>query len=550
MVNIIGNTLYSRDANVLVLGLKAATAITRYPLKNVDKALPVLVRQILDVIKQSGTTESEASQTALKSLATVMRDRTSSQVKEKDLTYLLELLGPDLEEHDRQAAVFAILRAIVSRKFIVPEIYDMMDRVAQVMVTSQSPPVQELCRGVLLQFYLDYPQGKGRLQKQMNFLAKNLSYVFESGRKSVMELLGAILTKFDPALISEYSNLFFVALVMVMANDDSPSCREMAAQLVKSLFQVLDDSHRSELVALLQAWSVQTAKPQLVRVSVQVFGIIIDTLNEDASIYVPLICSVLRSETETQAQHLAQAETESDAQSEMDWQLPYQLLTVLAKLLRVFPAFTPSPEKVPWAAVVALLLFPHAWVRTAAARLLGILFATQPPLPPNARLPAEHPLSSSGMADVARKSCLQLRGDTLDAQLSVQVTKNLVYIAKCFFLVPDDVNVVEEEGGANGAESGHEEEEVAQDRPTGQLNWLFSRLSHQARAAIVARRNRTTVAVCVTHATTIATDLSTGELDRAAGEHHEVLRGHGEPDGACADFALPCPYFGPGAARA
>ncbi|KZV87291.1 hypothetical protein EXIGLDRAFT_773803 [Exidia glandulosa HHB12029] len=508
MVNVIGNTLYSRNANVLVLALKAAAAVVKYPLKNVDKALPVFVRQMLDIIKQGGTTESEVAQTALKTLATVMRDRTSSQVREKDLTFLLDLLGPDLEEHERQASVFAILRAIVSRKFIVPEIYDMMDRVAQVMVTSQSPQVQELCRGVLLQFYLDYPQGKGRLQKQMNFLAKNLSYVFESGRKSVMELLGAVLAKFDPALMNEYATLFFVALVMVMANDDSPTCREMAAQLVKTLFQVLDEQRRSELVTLLQSWSTQSTKPQLVRVSIQVLGVVIDTLKEDASMYVPLISSVLRSGIDGQAERLAQAETSPDSLVDLDWQLPYQLLTVLAKLLRTFPAFTPSSEKVPWSSVVELLLFPHAWVRTASARLLGVLFATQPPIAPNARLPESHPLSASGMAEVARKSCLQLRGETLDAQLSVQVTKNLVYIAKCYCHVSEaadakddsDADQSDEEesekgdgedgDGADEKENGNAE----QSRPTGQLNWLFSRLSHQARGAVVARRSRKSTA--------------------------------------------------------
>lgn len=100
-------------------------------------------------------------------------------------------------------------------------------------MANQSAQVQELCRGVLLQFLPDYPQGKGRLRKQMTFLAKNLSYVYESGRKSVMELLAAVFIKFEVSLTREYADLLFVALLMVIANDDSAKCREMVSELIK-----------------------------------------------------------------------------------------------------------------------------------------------------------------------------------------------------------------------------------------------------------------------------------------------------------------------------
>jgi len=502
MVNVIGNAMYSRNTGVLVLSLKAAASIVKCPLKNVEKALPVLLRQMLDVIKQTGSTESEITQTGVKTIAMVIRDNSTAQVKEKDLTYLLELVGPDLEEHERQATVFGLLRAIVSRKFIVPEIYDMMDRVARVMVTNQSPEVQELCRGVLLQFLLEYPQGKGRLQKQMNFLAKNLSYVYESGRKSAMELLRAILTKFDPALLDEYANLFFVALVMVMANDESTTCREMAAELIKTLFKVLEGPKREEVVRLLQTWASQESNPQLVRVSVQLLGVVVDTLQDDAVSFVPLILVILGSIIVNQAQQLEQAQ-QLDTVSELEWQLPYQAISALAKLIRIFPARLLASD-IPWPGVISLLLFPHAWVRTATARLIGTLFASQAPTKPSTRLAHDHPLSRESMTEIGRKSCLQLVGDTLDSQLGIQITKNLVYLGKCFYAAAstiDDANEAESGRTDSDSESEAEDEEqnveTVKSAPaaTGQLNWLFSRLSHQGRAALIARRNRTSRAV-------------------------------------------------------
>ncbi|KAJ7035036.1 armadillo-type protein [Mycena alexandri] len=427
MVVVIGNTLYSSSSPVLVPW---------------GKSLPVFVQQTIGIVKQAGNTESEVVQVAFKSLAIMLRDGPA------------ELLTPDLEEPSRQASVFAMLRAIVARKFVVPEIYDVMDKVADIMVTSQSPQVQELCRSVLLQFLLDYPQGKGRLRNQMNFLAKNLSYEYESGRKSVLELLGAVLAKFEAGLVREYVDLLFVALVMVIANDDSTKCREMAAQLIKTLFSRLDDERRRVILSHLHSWASQYAQPQLARVSAQVYGLVIDIMGVEALVYIPGIVEDIDASLERSCQELAAVETTEEDSMDVDieWQLPYHSLLVLSKVLRVFPSFVTDSEKVKWDAVVAHLLFPHAWVRTASCRLLGTLFTAVPPAPPQDL--ESSPVSGPKMQEVATKLCTQLKSEHLDEALSLQVVKNLFYIGKCFLRGP-----------------------------------LFA-LSYQIRSAHIARRNR------------------------------------------------------------
>ncbi|GJE97349.1 DRIM domain-containing protein [Phanerochaete sordida] len=499
MVSVIGNTLYSNHMQVVVSGLKAAASIVRCPLKSIAKSLPVFIRQILEVVRQTGSTEAEVVQTAFKSLATILREQPAAQIKEKNLVFLLELLSPDLEEPARQAAVFTMLKAIVARKFVVPEIYDLMDRVSEIMVTSQSPSVQEQCRAILLQFLLDYPQGKGRLRNHMTFLAKNLSYVHESGRKSVMELLSAVLAKFDPALIREYSDLLFVALVLVIANDESTKCREMASELVKTLFSRLEEAQRRVVMAHVHSWASQRAQPQLARVSSQIYGILIDHLQGDVAPYASAILEDLNAILDATCKLLADGEDEDDAMEvDIEWQIPYQALNALAKLLRVLPELVSALDKVRWRDVAALLLFPHAWVRTAACRLLGVLFAAVPAAVPRTDVDDSELFSLGGMEEVARKLCLQLRSEHLDAALSLQVVKNLFYVGKCFVLYEatlpvqdaeedkeEDEEEAEDEAG-EGEEEQHEEEESTK-HP---LSWLFSKLSFQARSAHIARRNK------------------------------------------------------------
>ena len=478
IVVVVGNTLYSKNTSVLALGIRCAAGLCKCPLNSIKQSVPVIVQQILDILKQVGTTESDLSQTALTSLATIFREGPLVQVKEKDLEYLLELISPDLEEQSRQASAFSLLRAIVARKFVVPEIYDSMERVSEVSVTSQSSQVQELCRGVLLQFLLDYPQGKGRLRNQITFFAKNLSYVHESGRTSVMELLNAVVLKFQAAIIDEYAELLFVALVMVIANDESAKCREMAAQLIQSLWTRSDQERKKALLSHTHTWASQTTRETLTCVATQVYGHILEAGQVELSPHIPDILTDLNNSLQRVSLSSITTESgESQEDVEHTWQLPYHSLTVLSKLLTVFPN---QSDEIAWTHVTKFLLFPHAWVRTVACRLLGLLFSSMPVASPRADLPAESPLSSLGMQEIAKVLTQQLKGEHLDENLSLQVVKNLFFIGKCFCLMP-----IERPTG--GSEKVSEDDDRYAKSP---LPWLFSTLSYQIRSAHIARTSR------------------------------------------------------------
>ncbi|KAG8924868.1 U3 snoRNP protein [Tulasnella sp. 408] len=246
----IGNTLYSNESRVLVLGLRGTAAIVRCPLKAVTPAIPAFVKQIMSIIQRSGNTESEVAQTALKTMATVLDSCPDAEVKESDLTLLLSLIQSDLEETGRQDAPFSLLRSILTRKLLVPEVYDTMDRVAEMMVTNQSSKTQGFCRDLYYIFVTDYPQGKARMKANMEFLARNLGYAHESGRKSVMEMLNRVLESFKQDLVAQYANLYFLALVMVLANDESSKCREMGANLLSTLFERMDSEQRTSTMTI------------------------------------------------------------------------------------------------------------------------------------------------------------------------------------------------------------------------------------------------------------------------------------------------------------
>ncbi|BGP12578.1 hypothetical protein JCM10213_004835 [Rhodosporidiobolus nylandii] len=494
LVSLVGNSLYSDDPIVLARSMRATASLIRCPLSSTDKAAPVLVKQMLNVVERAGSTESELAQSALRTLSTVIRDCKSATLSEKQLTALLELIGPDLEEADRQATLFQLLRAIMSRKFVAPEIYDLMNKIAEMLVTNQSSNVREVCRAIYLQFLLDYPQGRGRLRESLAFLAKNLGYTYESGRLSVLELVSTIFAKFSAQLIADSAELFFASLVMQIANDDSTRCREMAAELVKVLFGRVDKEIRDAFLAMLHSWAGQKAHPQLARTAIQLLGVAVDGLGEEGKSSVPAIVDVLLDVLTDSEERLALAELEGgDAAEalEADWQLPYQALQALSRVYKTFAGLVSPDEKTNhplWKAVRGHLLYPHLWIRTASARLLGTLYAASTAAVSSADLSERHPLATANLLDAAQKACLQLKSPLLDDDLAMQVVKNLFFAAKCF---DARSTAAVAEGDADGDDE--EEDGAAQtdeERKSDPLKWLFTRLSYQARQAHMLRPSR------------------------------------------------------------
>ncbi|PWN21850.1 hypothetical protein BCV69DRAFT_281764 [Microstroma glucosiphilum] len=518
LVNAVGNTLYAADTHVVTLGLRATGALLRCPLPSIEASLPVLTRQTLSVINREANPAADASQAGLRTVTIILRDCPKADFKEKQLADLLALTLPEIEEPAAQSSIFGLLRAIIGRRFVVPEVYEAMDKVAEMMVTNQSSQVREISRAAFLQFLLDYPQGKGRLRNQMEFLAKNLSYVYESGRLSVMDLLAAVLAKFSDDVLADYGQLLFVGLVMVLANDDSSKCREKAAELTRTLIGLISEEKRAGLIQMAHAWAESTERADLSRVGVQVYGLFLEAVPDEASSWTPKAMRVLRGVIISCADDLEELEHADEFAAmdmDLDWQLPYHALQAISKLSKVEPALLAGSGKdvcSTWSAIRRLLLFPHAWVRIASCRLIGSLFATTQPVQPThssggvKAAAALDPLSLEALIESSRKLALQLRGDVVDDALGLQIVKNLLWIGRSFASVPvseretngkakkkrastveaEQDGETDEEGSEVDSEADDEDDEAAaaekdSDALENPLAWLFTKLSYQAR---------------------------------------------------------------------
>lgn len=276
LVDPVGNLIFAAESSIVESSLRAMASFARMALPALspgaegDSRIYVLIDQSLTIIRQNGGLHAELSQFALKLVSALLHGIPDMQHEQEhglkdQLVQLLEWTKTDLEEPAVQSALFALLRVMLDKQVVVPIIYDVMDEVAKVLVTNQSSHVRNACRSLYLKFLLDYPHGKTRHNNQLSFLVSNLSYDFEAGRLSVLELLRAVVTKFNPNALSQSTNSLFIALVMRIANDESAKVRETATNLLQTLLGVVPQDRLDTLLLLVQNWAKQTDKPNVVK---------------------------------------------------------------------------------------------------------------------------------------------------------------------------------------------------------------------------------------------------------------------------------------------
>ncbi|KAI5283214.1 U3 snoRNP protein, partial [Ascosphaera aggregata] len=419
---VINDALIQAHEEVKLSAMRVLSVIIKLPMAELDQNSEVYLIEAIKMIRESPTTNTEAAQVALRFIATVVRERKATKLKDSHLAYLIKRISADINDPDCQGIAFNFIRAVMSRRFMVPELYQSVDSIAAMMVTNQTRSARDLARGVYVHFTLEYPQAKSRWNKQLAFLAKNMDYKHAEGRQSVMEAIHMLLSKVDGELAQDMVGCFFVPLVMTMTNDESPECREMAGTLIKEILERADAERLKSITTPLHSWLEQVENPILTQTGLQTFRLFFDSDRSNKEKELPFVIKLLPNIFRS-----------TEDKEEGSWEVLYYALQLFVKLCQVFPERTLAPECSPiWARVVDSVFYPHTWIRTCAANLIGIWFADEArtnAAQGYARVPlissSGLKLESSTMMAIMRASFVCLRSPTVTEELATQVVRNL-----------------------------------------------------------------------------------------------------------------------------
>lgn len=206
-VPIVVDCLHSKYNRVMILALQFFTVSLPHcdGLPTLKEATGHVAKRVFKLIRRSGSSAAtvDLNRACFATAAVIVRHCPWFDMSEGHVRVLLSFVQADLEIDDKQKNAFQVLKSVLARKVIAAEVYDTIDTVLEIMVRAASPTARKMARSAVLQFLLDYPLGKKRLDKTMNFLVSNLDFELDGGRDSALAMLESVVLRFPDAVLAE-----------------------------------------------------------------------------------------------------------------------------------------------------------------------------------------------------------------------------------------------------------------------------------------------------------------------------------------------------------
>ncbi|KAL9183708.1 hypothetical protein ACHAXT_004564 [Thalassiosira profunda] len=385
---------YSSDSHAVVQSLRCLGIMLRMDLPSVPKSAKDLAPGILDHLTTSNaasSTQSDFVQSCFKTLTLLIShpkfvsapakavDEKSPSSKDGDtmplstdqMQALLSLLHSAVMEYDHHNSTFLLVKAILSKKYMSAELYDLMDIILKLTVQSQKSAVRlQQSSQIFLLYLLEYPMGGQRMEKHLRQIVLNLKYEYEEGRLSAIDLLSSVIQKFPLPVLEGHAQLFFIPLVLQLVNDESKKCKEAVSDCIVLLLQRLSTEYVQTLFGYAQRWS-QSPEVEMQKASAQLFGVFVDARPD----------YIKRGSTATDlvAIVLDDVVKQTEVEDESGWELLYHNLVFAEKLNEQMPSLLAENQEF-WGALVQLLAWPHPWVMQVSSRMMSGYVSTIDPI--------------------------------------------------------------------------------------------------------------------------------------------------------------------------
>ncbi|RDY00034.1 Small subunit processome component 20-like protein, partial [Mucuna pruriens] len=431
-VKLLCDSLCSKYEDILSTSLGCLTILVKLPLPSLQLQAERVKAALLDIAQGSVNSSSPLMQSCL-TLLTVLLRNTKISLTSDQINLLIQLpIFLDLEKNPSLVAL-SLLKGIISCKLVVPEIYDLVTRVAELMVTSQMEPIRKKCSKILLQFLLDYRLSEKRLQQHLDFLLSNLRQVYEhsTGRESVLEMIHAIIVKFPRSVLDEQSKTLFVHLVACLANDNDNIVRSMSGAAIKKLISSVSDNSRNSILEYALSWYLG-GKQQLWGAGAQVLGLLIEVKKKGFHEHINCILPVTKHILKSAIDAVTNRQEGFSAESVIPlWKEAYYSLVMLEKMINQFRdlCFAKYLEDI-WEAICEMLLHPHSWIRNRSVRLIALYFAHVTDVSREnhgSSLSSYFIMSPSRLFLIATSLCCQLKMPHIDDADSSLMTQNIIF---------------------------------------------------------------------------------------------------------------------------
>lgn len=176
-------------------------------------------------------------------------------LNDEQIRALLTYVEQDLHDSRRQSTGFSTLKSILERKFESPELREIMDKVADLLVTSSEDSVRFAAIKSWQIYLLDYKHPKDMLQSHFTKFLRQLDYEFADGRRSVLEMIRVTVEKLPEKILRDHFELVFHLLAQRVINEEFKDIRLVVGKLISLLLRRLPDKREYMLNKFVFTWA-------------------------------------------------------------------------------------------------------------------------------------------------------------------------------------------------------------------------------------------------------------------------------------------------------
>jgi len=275
-----------------------------------------------------------------------LKDENRLPLSHEQMKVLISMLFLAVTSTEHHNATFSLIKAIVSRRFLSAEFYDLMEKLLELSVQSLKVGVRQHASNIFMKFLLTYPLNHKRLLQHLQQIVLNIKYEYEEGRMSGIKLLESVIGKLPLPLLKNHGNIFFFPLILQLVNDESNSCREAVARVIISLFQRSSMDQLQTYYDYMKQWFLEVAD---------------------------MIQSVLQSELAASRTNQVEQFVVTTSVTTEQWETAYFCLICLEKMLMQKSFFIALSVDVHILALtIDCLIFPHPWVQQVSCRIIWL----------------------------------------------------------------------------------------------------------------------------------------------------------------------------------
>ncbi|KAK6733833.1 hypothetical protein RB195_017537 [Necator americanus] len=260
-VPLITQCLEFKYEKVISNALRCLNGMLHISLPSVQNSLKAISERLFLLLSEYSVLGSAANKESVlalnqllcKSFTQLIITSKTPFLTEKHISLLLSYVEIDVLDPNRQATAFALIKALVRNKVEHCQIVEVMKKLRELSITSTFPHIRTQCREVLAEFIGNHPCSDDP-QKSIEWFIAQLAYELEDGRLSAADMLNALFSRLQPAILN--TSCFFNVSKMgtMLFNEESVKCRRFIAAALNKLLSSVSDSARADVFSACSDW--------------------------------------------------------------------------------------------------------------------------------------------------------------------------------------------------------------------------------------------------------------------------------------------------------